>query len=366
MSTDIYKGVWINWSQGRVQGATITLSRQASGILSTFIALYIAFAGSMFWRLSSYILHQISSSDAERNTVHRQRQVILRNTGNIAAIWALFTLPFRRQQQQQNLQRSILVCLPYTALALLCFVGFILAGLFSSRITTAVGPFVLARGSLCGSWTYERNATNSFAKTLADTIDAASYVRQCYERNDTKKDSACETFFRPTLPFSINTNAACPFGETVCNGSSFSMDTGKLDSHFHFGINAPPNDRIQLRRVTTCVRIKGVPYTIVNDTDFGEQLFYNAGPIPGSGLNYTFRYLAQIQSALSAYSLEYACCSPFYRTMLIPLQSTTPCRHASKQNHSWGPRNSMAAHSTIQPVRWGGHPDHDSFKWCPI
>jgi hypothetical protein len=305
MATDIYKGAWIDWSKGRVQGATITLSRQSGGVLSVFIALYVAFAGTMFWKLCSYILHQLSSSQKEKNTVHHQRQVILRNTGNIAATWAFFSLPFRHKK---NFRRAVFAFLPYAAFALFCFIGFTLAGLFSSRITTAIGPYVLARGEFCGSWTIPDALTTvtkgAFVKSVADTMEADNYVRQCYENNGTAKDSACAIFIRPTLPFSINANAKCPFDETVCNGTAFEMDTGKLDSQLHFGLNAPPKDRIEIRRVTTCTRTKNVPATIVNETGFGSTLYYNAGPLPGMRVNYTFRYYGEQRRFSSAYYLE--------------------------------------------------------------
>jgi hypothetical protein len=91
------------------------------------------------------------------------------------------------------------------------------------------------------------------------------------------------------------------------------MDTGRLDSHIDFGINAPPNDRITFRRVTTYAPLQGIPTSLVNDTESrmilvvkvggtqGSLVFNNAGFIPGFGLdipdslNYTFAYVTRTQ-----------------------------------------------------------------------
>jgi len=68
-----------------------------------------------------------------------------------------------------------------------------------------------------------------------------------------------------TLPYSIDTQQDCPFsGRTACLGVNYTvvneamaMDTGELDSHVDFGINAPSGDRITFRKRVTCSPIQG-------------------------------------------------------------------------------------------------------------
>ncbi len=67
------------------------------------------------------------------------------------------------------------------------------------------------------------------------------------------------------------------------------MDTGLLDSHADLGINAPPQNRVSFRRVTTCAPLHATPWgTTQNDSEVGLVIYINAGPNPPS--NYTFSY----------------------------------------------------------------------------
>ncbi|KAB8239187.1 uncharacterized protein BDW43DRAFT_306071 [Aspergillus alliaceus] len=55
--------------------------------------------------------------------------------------------------------------------------------------------------------------------------------------------------------FPVPLQSACARSMTA-----FAMDTGLLDSHADFGINAPPKNRIEYRRLTTCSPIYGVDF----------------------------------------------------------------------------------------------------------
>ncbi|PYH47165.1 uncharacterized protein BP01DRAFT_381006 [Aspergillus saccharolyticus JOP 1030-1] len=78
--------------------------------------------------------------------------------------------------------------------------------------------------------------------------------------------------------FTINANASCPYSTDLCayNGhSAMQMDTELLDTLEDFGINAPPQNRIKYRRVTTCAPVKhgsglGVDQ---NDSTWGQVVY---------------------------------------------------------------------------------------------
>lgn len=116
---------------------------------------------------------------------------------------------------------------------------------------------------------------------------------------------------RPSLPFAINQNATCPFESGAClfsDTEALEMDTGLLDSHEDFGINAAPQDRIQFRRVATCAPLHGKQYASylnVNNSDsvLGPQLLVNAGPTPVN--NYTFMYYTRTFLFQVDYALRY-------------------------------------------------------------
>jgi hypothetical protein len=129
-----------------------------------------------------------------------------------------------------------------------------------------------------------------YSKSVADTIDAATYAQQCYGENTTSL--ACNLYARRSLSFTTNPNATCPFPSARCifnNQSAFSMDTGLVDSHLDLGVNARPEDRIKYRRVTTCAPIHAKQWArVANDSVHGEVVYIDAGPASPS--NFTFSY----------------------------------------------------------------------------
>ncbi|RAL08519.1 uncharacterized protein BO97DRAFT_398097 [Aspergillus homomorphus CBS 101889] len=293
-----YTGVWINWSEGAIRGATLTLSQKNSGVLSAFLAMLVSLAGSLFWGILGFALHQLGTTEPtrRRDALHYQRQVILRNKGAAAAAWALITLPFDSGRTASKL-RAVGRSLPVAILPILVLILFGVSGLFTSYITKTAGQSTLIIGPGCGG--YEFNATDvtvANTKSLQDTYDAATYVRRCYHEDASQLD--CSTYVRPSIPFTTNPNASCPYSHDLCayNGqSALQMDTGLLDSHEDFGINAPPSNRIKYRRVTTCAPIKhGSGLGVVqNDSTWGQVVYIHAGGQYYQGqeyLNFTFSY----------------------------------------------------------------------------
>jgi hypothetical protein len=65
---------------------------------------------------------------------------------------------------------------------------------------------------------------------------------------------------QPTLPYTISRDVTCPFNEKACNGSAISLDTGRLRSDIHLGVNTRPQDALSVRKVLTCVPLAGEKY----------------------------------------------------------------------------------------------------------
>jgi hypothetical protein len=307
-----YTGYWINWSHGAVHGATITLPQQYGGLLAAFLALYVAFAGGMFWRILAFALHQSNTTkpDDARDGLHYQRQVILRNVGGGASTaWAFLILPW---SWRQDLGRSLLRCLPFAFLASATAILFGVAGVFTSAVTKVPGNSTLVTGPTCGGWAANEVTVNGgsfLSKALADTYEAAAYVRQCYQSGGNATGQACGAYVRPRIPYTTNQNASCPFGPGACmitDTAAFEMDTGLLDSHFDFGINAQPRDRIKYRRVATCAPLHTKPIgSVRNTTLLGPVVYLDAGPQPNLGLNYTFSYQKKDETSDFGYYLAY-------------------------------------------------------------
>jgi hypothetical protein len=306
-----YTGPWINWSEGVIRGATLTLSQKHAGVLSAFLAILVSFAGTLFWSILSFVIHQVYTTEPAKgqDALHAQRQLILRNKTAAGAAWALIMLPFENGRTASRV-KAIGRSLPLAILAILNILLFSVSGLFTSYITKTAGKSTIIVGPGCGGFTYDTSDSIMNSKSLQDTYEAATYVRQCYQGSPS--GLMCGTYARPSIPFTTNQNASCPFASELCaynDRSAFEMDTGLLDSQTDFGINARPKDRIKFRRVTTCAPVKhgsGLG-TVQNDSTYGELLYINAGLKYYMGqpyTNYTFIYTPTPQVDGIGYTLR--------------------------------------------------------------
>jgi hypothetical protein len=306
-----YTGPWINWSEGPIRGATLTLSQKHAGVLSAFLAILVSFAGSLFWIILSFAIHQAYTTKPAQgqDALHAQRQIILRNKTAAGAAWALIMLPFENGRTASRV-KAVGRSLPLAILAILNILLFGVAGLFTSYITKTAGNSTIIIGPACGGFEFNSSESVMNFKTLQDTYEAATYVRQCYQGSPS--GLLCGTYARPSIPFTTNQNASCPFASELCayNGqSAFQMDTGLLDSQTDFGINARAKDRIKFRRVATCAPVKhgsGLG-TARNDSTYGTILYINAGAQYSMGqpyLNYTFEYTPTPQLDGIGYTLR--------------------------------------------------------------
>lgn len=297
----VYKGPWVNWSHGRVLGCTITLSEGDGALLTAFLAVFVAAAGTACWKILSYTLHQCRAKHQPQDAFHHQLQVVFRNTGTAGgAVWQFLQLAWYWRKQSVGPFARIL---PVTLLALLNLVFFSLAAIFSSQVTKSAGDQVLIRSPRCG-WlnsTLEPSSiqgSDTFGNLIInDTLTASTYSKACY--GDSANPLQCNQYIRKSLPWETNQNASCPFLSSMCYygaTGAYSMDSGLLDSHSDIGINARESGRVQYRKVTTCSPIHFSSYVRdFNDTDpdhlaYGDRLFdIMLGGAPGI-TDYTLRY----------------------------------------------------------------------------
>ncbi|KAK1750366.1 hypothetical protein QBC47DRAFT_407024 [Echria macrotheca] len=260
-SNSVYTGFWINWSRGPIYGATVTLSRADAITLIAFIAFFVGWVGTCFWRIICFILHYMSSHPGEADGLFHQQQAVLRNASepesglrlSILLYWAW------RRKGKQAFKRLLFVFVA----SLSCIVVAVITSVFSSRVSE-IGDEVLLVGNACAALglfdTFpDKQAADIYEayyipKSVQDTSQiqsAANYVAQCYG-----SDSAdgCDTFVKRRLPIEIDQNAACPFDESICKSrdKNLVIKTGLLDSHDDLGINSRPEDRFKFRRVFSC------------------------------------------------------------------------------------------------------------------
>jgi len=310
----VYTGVWINWSKGLVLGSTITLDQRNGSLLTAFLGIFVTLAGSAYWRILSFLIHQHRAKPGLNDAIHHQQQAILRNSGGpVAAAWQMTQLAWH---WRKIASKPILRSLPFIILAVGTRVLFAVAGVFSAEVTRAAGNETLIRSPTCGYLLpdYSRSnlsllqaATGATAMDANDTLAASAYSRACYDK--TASGSQCYQYPKSNIPWT-NSTVPCPFGDDICKDvGGFEMDTDFIDSHEALGINSKISDRVQLRKVTTCsvLRTKGYFYYF-NSTDAGtgevQQLVrYSYGTLANSTDNYTFEYNTNNIVGNSGYTL---------------------------------------------------------------
>lgn len=294
-----YTGPWINWSRGRILGATITLDQRDGGLLTAFLALFVSAAGAATWKITCYILHQSRTAPDSADGLHHQQQAILCNSATpVGASWQLAQLAW---YWRKHVVKPVIRTLPLIALALLNFIFFGVASVFSSEVTRGAGNETLIQPTNCGLLNY--SSGNWGGVRVASLVGsnytwaASTYARACYENS--YDPLTCSQYAVPNLSWTTNRNATCPFASEIClygdEPAAYEMDTGLLDSHHHLGINAPEVNRLQLRKVTTCspIQTKGFAdrYNVTDPANqaFGDMLErYMYGG--SASTNYTWQY----------------------------------------------------------------------------
>jgi hypothetical protein len=289
-----------------------------------FFTLFITIIGGYLWGTIAFVIHQVNSSSKPQLGSHHQLQLILRNIDNNASfISHMSRIAWAHRHGGSKIYCKSVALFLFASLYALIFA---LGGGFSSKIIVARDPSVLTIDRHCG-WLQEPTFLNPPEPTL-DTLysisgaqiyeyinvvtvilrnafrRSASHSRSCYGHLG-ENSTACNNFVQPTLPYTINRDVTCPFNEKACNGTAISLDTGRLRSDIHLGVNTRPQDALSVRKVLTCVPLAGEKYAtgwqqIIPDIAFATGLpldtkvkSYAFGPrsiafgLHVGGLNYT-------------------------------------------------------------------------------
>ncbi|KAK4445119.1 hypothetical protein QBC34DRAFT_413567 [Podospora aff. communis PSN243] len=258
VSADVHIGFWTNWSRGPINGGTLTLVRADANILIAFVAFFIAWVGTSLWRIICFGLHYALSDSRPRDGLYQQQQAILRNASEPEAGLRLAALLWFawRKRATRAFWRLLLIFM----VALACIALATVASVFSTHVAN-IGDEVLLKGSRCTALGTQANfdpaRRQDFIPMYAlergrQVENAANYARRCYGENSQKAE--CAGFLVQKFPMTVTKNASCPFESSICKtqDKNLILDSGLLDSHAHFGINSPPEDRFQYRRVLHC------------------------------------------------------------------------------------------------------------------
>lgn len=150
---------------------------------------------------------------------------------------------------------------------------------------------VLAAANDCGDLIFQDSQANNneYLDTITDYVSDAAFWARNYARDAYGFDGSQpreSSFSRPTLPIT-SFETPCPYSNgTTClgvnetEGPAWRMQTGPLNSHIHFGINAPAQDRVTFSKDVTCA--------VINATTLTTKPYSRIDNVQGHQINTTY------------------------------------------------------------------------------
>ena len=261
-NSTVHLGFWINHDSPRVVGATLTTTIRWGNYLIAALSTLVTWGGISAWSIIAFYLHQRCASMSKKDLLDQQLQVLFRSPAS----------PFDTLVDAIKLQRAWtgrlgkvarrtipLAVLAVALLAMLSTAGVLVAEVASNTYQQVT---VLAKPMDCGDFV-PQGLDEVEGKHFQDRVDylmlsakrAREYTSLVYNGSREQHHSS---FTQPILPFTgkyvdclwdLGTRCLGPNGTT---GPAYNMDSGQLDSHEHFGINAPKENRVTYRKSVTC------------------------------------------------------------------------------------------------------------------
>lgn len=314
-SPEIYQGFWQNYSVAGIWGWALTLSTARGNNLLVFLGIYLGFVGAAFWSIIAFLIYQLMAGKLPGDGIHHQMLLILRNTSSplsAAREFAMVAYYWRTVELRPRLMAPLLLSL----LPLIIGVGFIVAGIESTRISAGESKIneVKIKAENCGQSLWDASNSTSpsvaFAFWLAKTAkDARGYVEDCYGDTSIQQIPYVCTYAVEQIRYALSSNQPCPFEAKLCLGerdNSFMMDTHLLDSHLILGINAPTSDRVYFRKSVTCNVLDHTDYfnstSSTNSDGSNTTAFYL---FFGQSIGHNYTYTSNYSSVSDSFGYEF-------------------------------------------------------------
>lgn len=196
-------------------------------------------------------------------------------------------------------RKRITPALPLSTLAIAYAIAFALLSTFAaSRLTTAEGALRLVEPKNCAVWNLNHGPNNTgevfYQRDLGkEILNAFNYADACYPIADKTVNKTnkinCDRYRTPAVPFGTSYATACNIGDLCISGNDSNplvMDTGLLNSQEIFGVNAPPDSQVELRKLAVCSPINVTAYARNFDSNSTYLVRYYLGD--AQGRNQTF------------------------------------------------------------------------------
>ena len=264
----VYEGLWINWTDGPIHGSTLTLNTRDGAFLIAFLALYVTLTGTHLWQLMCWITFHFRSTGGHPAAQDDPLQTLLRNSDSSSAAASDFGFAAWRwrRTRSQELRRSVIAL---HALAVVTMVSFLVAGIFSSKVTNTRSD-VLLRSANCGFWTKLKDpgdygqdivrVSRWEGQTSVNWADSSLLTQYCSKRAQSGA-SACMPPGRDFVQTTTSLHDECPFSAIPCTSQTLVLDSGLVGSSEHLGINTPDRDKIAFRKHLTCATINATSFT---------------------------------------------------------------------------------------------------------
>ncbi|KAF7190092.1 hypothetical protein HII31_08423 [Pseudocercospora fuligena] len=249
---------WFDHSKDAFSAWTITLTADHGVYVIAVLVLLVRVAGEALWTITACALHQIRAKNKPENTLFKQLQVILRNSGTslASALEIVGTGWASRATTRNAFWRAVKIAF----WPLIIFISFTVAEILVSRVAVPTYDVdrVLLKPTTCGltSWTglqgFDANGARLRGKMSDDIRQSRAYANQCFGKEN--KTLGCTFLPTQQLPYAADMDADCPMSGRCWLGEKKAMrlDTGLLDSHDHLGVNAKQDDRVQFQIASTC------------------------------------------------------------------------------------------------------------------
>ncbi|KAF9773352.1 hypothetical protein IL306_008858 [Fusarium sp. DS 682] len=298
----IHWGLWHNYSLDYSQ--QLTLPAFLGSILVASTSTFISIAGGQLWSLIAFIVYHCRAAPGEQHDgIHLSQQALYKNINSpLGLVWSLikgnivyagresWKKWWKQRSSPYTTRRKRRLCL-FGGLPTLIWLLYTAAASASPFLTTHKvykGNKVLAKSRNCGFEQWDRSTPQgniAFQKNSLRIASAAlNYVNNCYNSTNALSFSVMP---RQKLNYGVYQTSDCPFGNR-CKVSPITMETGWMDSHEDFGMNAPSSDRVQMRKQATCAVVDVRDLTTL--ASIGNGLFryeYDLGPVEGLSGNYT-------------------------------------------------------------------------------
>merc|ERR1712054_16485 len=189
------------------------------------LALIVTLTGEGLWKIVAYILHQVGAKGSDMDIQHLEHQVILRNQAmpfdsilefsKIAWTW--------RHSRLRPLRRAFgLMFWP-----LIILMGFSLASVFSANVSKPAYEVnrILLESNACGllmpsieDQQTEKGRFETHEKYMKDMRQSRAYAEECYR--GLHGSALCNDFASARLPYTIQQEVTCPFGNRCLLGRS--------------------------------------------------------------------------------------------------------------------------------------------------